>query len=219
MRLTPRVLLAAVCLGAAACRSGGAGGRSNEPVPDEHPLAALAAQRIVVTPLYAIRVAPELGWADHIGKQRDVMRQVDEDIMSAFADRGFRSRWVFPEDLVRSYRLNSTYATDPYALGEEALRTGTIEPGTRLAEPLASQVRVIIALHDGRYVLAPVELRFERAGATGAAGRAVLRIALLDARFSDVRLITTVQSDTASAFSPAMLQGVATRMANLITAP
>ncbi len=218
MRLTPRVILAAACLGAAACRSGG-GAQSNQPVPDEHPLAGLAAQRIVVTPVYAVRVAPDLGWADRIGKQRDVMRQLDDDIASIFADRGFKSRWVFPEDLVRSYHLNPTYATDPYALGEEPLRAGRFEPGARLPEPLASQIRVMVALHDSRYVLAPVELRLERVAATGTAGRAVLSVALLDARFSEVRMVTSVESDTASAFSPAMLMSAATKVANLVTAP
>lgn len=220
MRLPLAVLLCAVSAGAMACRSGNAGGgKPGEPPADERPLAGLAAQRIAVTPVYALRVAPDLGWADRVGKQRDVMRQLDSAIASTLAERGFGSRWVFPPDLVRSYHVNPTYATDPYALGQEPLRSPRLEAGARIPEPLASQLRTISALHDGRYVLAPVELRLERADAGSTAGRAVLHLVLVDSRSTEVKWVGDVKSDTASTFGPALLESVATRMANLIAAP
>ena len=66
--------------------------------------------------------------------------------------------------------------TDPYALAEEPLRSPVaVDRRTRLAEPLASQLRTMVALHeDARLVLAPVELRFERVR-RGHGARPVLR--------------------------------------------
>ena len=58
----------------------------------------------------------------------------------------------------------------------------------------------LVALHqDVRLVLAPVELRIEKAGPT--TGRGVLRVALIDARLSNVYWSGEIPSDTASAFS------------------
>lgn len=190
------------------------------PTPAPSPqgaLRGLVAQHVVVTPAYALEVAPELGWSA-LPRHADVLRQLDADIAAALDDRGVKDGWVFPPALSQSYKRNPTYATDPYRLGEQPLQSPALRTGDRLPEPLASQLRTITALNDGRYVLAPVELRFERVG-TGPAGRGVLRIAVLDARASDVRWIGRVNGDTASTFGPALTASVAARLADLITAP
>jgi hypothetical protein len=83
-----------------------------------------------------------------------------------------------------------------------------------LVEPFATQVRRLIALHDDvRYVLAPVELRLEKAG-TG--GRGVLRLVLLDARLSKVTWIGEFASDTLSAYSPAVTASIASKFASAV---
>ncbi|HXD48488.1 MAG TPA: hypothetical protein VN600_06940, partial [Gemmatimonadaceae bacterium] len=182
--------------------------------PSEHSLAGLAAQHVAVLPTYAVRVMPELNWASSVGRLSDLKRTMDADILAAFDERGLKAGWVFPESLEQSYRHNPTYATDPYALAEEPLRAPSLLPDARLPEPLASQVRTLVALHDDvRLVLAPVELRFEKAG-TG--GRGVLRLVLLDARTSTIRWSGDVSSDPVDAFTPAITASLGARMAAMV---
>ena len=85
-----------------------------------------------------------------------------------------------------------------------------------VVEPLAGQLRSLVALNDARYVLVPAELRFERAAQSAGAARAVLRVTVVDARMSRVRWAGDVASDTVSAFSPALAAGVAARLADLV---
>ena len=216
MRLSQTILAVVLSL---SCGGGAATPPSTAPVPDARPLASLAAQRVVVTPTYALNVASDLGWSDRIGRARDVLRTMDADIATALDERGLRRGWVLPSDLAQSYTRNPTYASDPYALAVEPLRASSFVAGARLPEPLASQLRTMIALHENaRLVLAPVELRLERAGVGGAAARATLRIALLDPRFSEARWVGDVRGDTASAFTPQLTATVARKLVDLIAA-
>jgi hypothetical protein len=182
------------------------------PEPAEHSLATLAAQHIVILPTYAVRIVPGLGWGS-IGRPSDLQKLIDADIVAAFDERGLNKTWVFPAELERVYR-QGPYSPDPHNLAVEPLRSPALELETRLPEPLASQVRTIIAFHDEvRYVLAPVELRLEKAG-TG--GRGVLRVVLLDARLSKVTWIGEFSSDTLQAYSPAVTAGIASKFASAV---
>ena len=183
------------------------------PEPQEHALSGLAAQRVAVLPAYAAHVAPELKWST--GRPLELKRTLDADIVSAFDERGLRKVWIFPEDLVQSYRRNSTYATDPYGLAEEPLRAPALAADTRLPEPLASQIRTLVAFHqDVRFVLAPVDLRLERAGK---GGRGVLRLVLMDARLSNVRWIGEISSDTLESYGPALPASIAARLVGVVS--
>jgi hypothetical protein len=123
-----------------------------------------------------------------------------------------------PAELSRAYERNRSYATDPYQLTVNALRSPAFVAASRYDEPLASQLRTMIALHDDtRVVLVPVEVRFERVG-VGSAGRAILRTALLDARTTEARWVGDVQSDASSTPARA-LESVAARLADLFLAP
>jgi hypothetical protein len=74
----------------------------------------------------------------------------------------------------------------------------------------------MIALHeDGRYVLVPIEVGFEPAGA---AARAVLKLAVLDPRFAHANWVGTVRGDPAATQGQA-LASVANRVADLFVAP
>lgn len=184
------------------------------PEPAEHSLANLAAQHIALLPTYATRVVPGLGWTS-IDRPADLKTTLDADILAAFDERGIRKQWIFPADLARGHRQNPTYTADPFELAEEPIRASALVLETRLPEPLASQIRGLIALHeDVRYVLAPVELRFEKAG-TG--GRGVLRLVLVDARLSSVKWIGEISSDTLPAFSPAISAGIASKFARAVS--
>jgi hypothetical protein len=188
--------------------------QGSAPQPAEHALSGLAAQHIAVLPTYMARVDQNLGWA--IGRPTELQRTLDADILAAFEDRGLRHFWVFPEDLVRSYKANPTYGTDPYGLAEEPLRSPTLGIDTRLPEPLASQIRTLVALQqDVRLVLAPVEVRIEPVKPKG--GRGILRAVLIDARLSNVRWIGDIPSDTLESFGPALSASIANRLVGVVS--
>jgi hypothetical protein len=207
------LVIGALAIATVGCRG------SSQPTPApqvaEHTLAGLAAQHIVVLPTYAARVMPDLAWNAAVARPGQVQRTLDADILAALEERGLQKTWILPPQLVQSYRRNSTYAADPYTLAEEPLRSPTLAVNARLPEPLASQIRTLVALHDeARLILAPVELRLESAG--GGTGRGVLRLVLLDARASNVVWIGQVSSDAAPEFGPAITAGVAARLASAV---
>ena len=200
---------------------GGQAPAADEPAPYEapvRPLAQLAAQRVVITPAYSLVPGDVLGWAAQILKARDYLKTLDDELATALGERGLKSQWIYPADLVKAAKINPTYAVDPYALGVNVLRSNAIASGSKLGDPLVTQLRTMIALQDGaRAVVVPIELRFEKLP-TGK-GVAVLRVALLDGRLGDVRWVGTVRSDPADSLSRAVLTSVAAHFADLITAP
>jgi hypothetical protein len=209
----------AFAVSTAACGGSSGSPQTQAPAPrelPEHSLSGLAAQHVVLLPTYAARVAPNLAWSSAVGRLVDVQRTLDADLLAALDERGLRKVWIFPEDLAQSYRRNASYSTDPFALAEEPLRSSMLAVDQRLPEPLASQLRTLIALHeDARLVLAPVELRFEPAG-TG--GRGVLKLVLIDPRMSVTRWIGEVASDPAPAYGPVISASIASKLANAVTA-
>ncbi|HXT18523.1 MAG TPA: hypothetical protein VN706_23045 [Gemmatimonadaceae bacterium] len=197
---------------AAACQGGGGPGATGGPQPAEHSLAGIAAQHVAVLPAYTVRLMPD--WNMSIPRPPELLMQLDADILAAMDERGLRKAWVFPAQLERSYEHNTTYATDPHAFAEEPLRSPGLAVDMRLPEPLASQVRTLVAFEqDVRLVLAPVELRLEKAGN---GGRGVLRLVLIDARLSNVRWYGDVVSDTVSTFGPAVTASIAARLAGVV---
>lgn len=148
-----------------------------------------------------------------------MLRQLDSAIVADFDARGLGGTWFFAPDLEKSYRLNSTYAANPYLLAETPLVGARIEVGHFYGDPLASQLRTMIAMQDGaRYVMLPVDLRFEKM-ADGTMERAVLRLVLVDARTTEFMWIHEVQSDPAATFGPAVLASLASHFADLVISP
>jgi hypothetical protein len=188
------------------------------PVEAERPLAVFATQRLIVTPTARVRAADSLGWVQQLGGARTIARKLDTAIAAVLDERGLASRWVLPPDLVRSYERNRTYAADPYQLATDPLRMPKFVAGQKYGEPLSSQLRTMIALHeDARLVLVPVELRFEREGGSTAA-RAVLRTVIVDPRYAEARFVSEIRGDTSSIPARAIAT-VAARLADLFVAP
>ncbi len=188
------------------------------PEPVMRPLAQLAAQRVIVTPAFSLVSPDPLGWSAQLPKSREYLRQFDDTLQSVLGERGLKKQWIYPPDLVRAAKGSPTYAVDPYSLGSNILRSTAVVSGSRYGDPLATQLRTMVALQeDARAVLVPVELHFEKEK-TGQ-GSAVLRVALLDARLGDVRWIGYVRSDPVDHPSPAMLTSLASHLADLITSP
>ncbi|MDE3152571.1 MAG: hypothetical protein KGL93_10035 [Gemmatimonadota bacterium] len=185
--------------------------------PVVRPLANLASQRIVVTPVFALDHGDPMGWAAAISRPHAVLRQLDSAIVAEFDARGLNGTWYFAPTLEKSYQLNSTYAANPYMLAETALR-GEIRVGKTYGEPLATQLRTMIALQDGaRFVILPVDVRFETAGE--GQGVAVLKLVLVDARTTEFQWVHEVKSDPAAAFGPPVLASLARHFADLVVSP
>ena len=216
MRHTLRLLLA-LPLALAACQTGG-GAEGPAPFADPvRPLAALTTQQVIVAPVNRLRESDALGWTGQIPRSREFMRSFDEALEAELGARGLKSRWVYPDALARAARSNPSHAVDPYALALSPLRAANAVAGVRLADPLASQLRTMIALQESaRALLIPVELWFER-DADGK-GVAVLRLAMVDGRTSEVRWLGDVRSDPTSSFSRELLTSLAAHTADLIAA-
>ncbi len=191
-------------------------GNPAQPSPQamQTPLVVYATQHIALTPTSIVRT-DSLGWTSRLGGPIVAGRALDSALATALYERGVSKQWVMPADLVRSYERNRSYATSPYELTTSGLRAVNFQATSRYGEPLSSQLRTMIALHESvRLVLLPVELRFEK---DGKAGRAVLRAVLLDARASDARWVGEVRGDTSSVPRRA-LDSVAGRFADLFVA-
>jgi hypothetical protein len=180
------------------------------------PLAGLAGQHIAVLPVHYVR-ADTIGVAARIDDPRGLLVALDSAIERSLGERGFRTSWTFPPALARSAKRNAGYLTDPYSLAAERLRAGVRMSDDRLAEPLASQLRSIVAVTDARYALFPVELRFERV--PDGRIRPVLHVVLLDARASSVRWVGDVRGAATATLTPATLESVAFALADLVAAP
>lgn len=205
-----RHLTALLALGLAAC---GGGSSETAPTPSPVPLAALAGQRVLLLPaagldLTADSVAPAPARAA-------TLAALDSAIELALAARARTVAWVTVAEVARTSRRNPTMSPNPYALSAESLRRPTVRIKSSLAEPLASQIRSLTALNDARLVLYPLDLRVERASGTG---RATLRVALVDARLSQVVWIGDVRGESADASLGPLLASVASRLADLFAA-
>jgi hypothetical protein len=183
------------------------------------PLAGIAAQRVVVVPALAVREGDPAGWAARIPRLREFLRVLDDEVAAALADRGLGQAWVFPDQLWRGHSRNPSLGVDPYRLATQPLRGVRLAVGDRVPEPLASQLRALVAIHDARLVLVPVEVFFDidRRGGTG---RTALRLALVDARVAEIRWTGEVKArQPGTEPDRVQLTDLATRLADLVTAP
>jgi hypothetical protein len=162
---------------------GGAGGSGHTDAVTamRRPLESLAGQRILVLPVQYAVFADTLGWSAQVPAVRDYLRTVDDEITFALRERGLEANWILSDVGVQSARRNASYAADPYAIQASQLRPGGRTDVFILSEPLASQLRSLVALNDARYVLFPVEVRFTGSmtgGKPGANGVATPRVAV-----------------------------------------
>src|SRR5690606_10499388 len=121
------------------------------------------------------------------------------------------------EQARRTARRNPTYVADPDALAVNSL--ARLRPGDALLEPLASELRGLVALGDARHVLLPVELRAQPAeGDPPGTARMVLLLAAVDARLSQLLWMGPIAGDPATAFNAAAVESVAAKLADLVVA-
>jgi hypothetical protein len=211
-------LLYSLPLALTACQTGGG---TEQPTPlaaPVRPLASLVGQQVIVTPVNRLREADALGWTQQIPRSREFMRAFDAALEAELGARGLGSRWVYPVALERAARSNPSHAVDPYVLALAPLRSTDAVVGRRLADPLASQLRTMIALQESaRVIMIPVELSFDRLA--DGRGEAVLRLAVVDGRTTEIRWLGDIRSEPTSNFSRELLTSLVARTADLITAP
>jgi hypothetical protein len=200
-----------------------AGQHSSEaptPAAPDRPLAALVAQQVIVAPTHSLSEVDPFGWTKQILRSRAYLRSLDDAIDAELAARGLGTQWIYPPALVRASKASPSYAVDPYALGAGGLKSPNVVGGSRVGDPLASQLRSMVAMQESaRAVLLPVELHFERDKDKRDQGVAVLKVALIDGRLGEVRWIGDVRSEPSPTFSPVLVTSLANKFADLITAP
>ncbi len=187
--------------------------------PQARPLAPFAGRHVIVLPTQFLRAGDSLGWAAQAGEPRDYLATMDAEIAFALGQRGLDRAWVFPDRVAASAKRNAPYAPDPYAISAGWLRApGPKKNPEQLFEPLASQLRSVAAFQeDVRYVLLPVEIRFEPIG--NGIGHALLRAVLVDTRLNRLVWEADVMSDPEPKFSPALAASLAGHLADLIAEP
>jgi hypothetical protein len=209
--------LALIALSTALCASpivALSGQQVTPPVP--RPLERLAAEQMLVLPVQYVVFADSLGWSQGAPPSRQYLNTVDDEIAFALTQRGLKGHWTMAPDLVRAVARNQGYAPDPRSLAAQEIRAGTKADEWQMHEPLASQLRALIALTDARYILFPVEMRFT--GSNGV-GHASLHLVILDARRSQVQWSGDLAGAPETKFSPAIAADIASRLADLIAAP
>ena len=186
------------------------------PPAQVRPLERLASEQMLVLPVQYLTFADSLGWSQGVPLPRAYLNTVDDEIAFALKQRGLKGRWTLPPDIIRSVERNPGYAPDPRALAADEIRWGRKDTGWQLQEPLASQLRTLVALTDARYILFPVELRM--VGSHGV-GHAMLHLVVIDARRSQVQWSGDLAGSDQTKFSPAIAADLASRLADLIAAP
>jgi hypothetical protein len=137
---------------------------------------------------------------------------LDDEIGFALGERGLSRKWTFANAVSRAARANSSMVADPHSLSAESLR-GPTKVEQHLPDVLGTQIRTLLALESGRFVLLPVELTTSSANGTGVA---VLKLVLIDGKLANVKWVGEVTSERLRYFSPALAASVASRLADLI---
>lgn len=186
---------------------------ASKPAPATAPLAQYSSVKVAVVPVQFYK-SDTGGFA---GQPSAAMRAAFDSLLSEqLEEHGLKGMWATPADVQRSAKRNAMYTADPRNLGAYPVRNGVSPQKPIVVDPLASNLRRVVALHDARYLLMPVELRAE-GGKDG--GYLAVRLLLVDARLNSVLWQVDLPSERAATYSPALLLQLATRVADLVVAP
>jgi len=174
-----------------------------------------AAQPLMVLPAQAIRTDDSLGWVTAPADRPALLTEVDSSLETAFRARGLTPAWDMVSDLARTARRNPVHVPRPADIrAADAVRVLERRRDDDIPEPVASQLRVYAGFLDARYALVPAEVRFER-GEFADAGRAILRVAILDVRGSKLVFIGDIVG-TDAGDAPTAILNLGRRLADLI---
>ncbi len=186
-------------------------------IDNGRPLGPFASRPLAVLPAQYLNPADSLGFVGKAGDPTAFLARLDDEIEFALTARRTAKQWQGPKVLARRMKANGPYGIDVFDVASAPLRDPRLDVRQQLPEPLAGNMRSLIAVGtESRYVLIPYEVLF--AGPKGA-GRAVLKLALIDARGASLVWMGAVTSDPAASFSPALAASLAERVADLVAAP
>jgi hypothetical protein len=181
------------------------------PQASSSPLAQYTSVKVAVVPVQFYR-----GDTAFVKEPAMVMRAAFDSLLSEqLVEHGLKGQWATPAEVVRSAKRDALYAGDPKNLGAFTVRNGVGKDAV-IADPLAGNLRRVVALHDARYALMPVELRVE---ANKDGGQFVVRLLLLDARLMTALYQVDLIGEHAAKYSPDLLAKLATRVVELAVAP
>jgi len=230
MLLPAALLLLGACGGAAAAPTPAPRPASAAPAPAAEPTAApapvpalpavfaeYAGRVVMVFPLQRYAVADSSAMSASSASGRPRAARLDSALTVALREKGLESTWSLPPNTSRVAQREVLNRTDPRALATVGLVPSRRRNDLDLREPLASQLRSLIAMvPDARIVLLPLEARV--VGTAAGMKQATLRIAFLDARMATVLSFPDVIGPPA-ADEAAALRGVAIKFADLVVAP
>lgn len=179
-------------------------------------LAAWATRRVLVLPVQGVQPAALPGWRPN-GDVPRLQAAADSALLHSLRDAGMQRGWVLLDAVARTSARNPAHAGDPGTIrAADAVRTLERDRDEDIPEPAASQLRLLAGFTDARYALVPLEVRFEQ-GEFADAGRAVLRVAILDIRGSRLSWLGSVAGyDAADPLTA--LQNLGRRLAELVAA-
>lgn len=200
------------------------------PVPASapRPLAVFATRAVAVYPAQRLLPGDPLGWATRFPDPVAVLASFDEELRFALADRTGLGAWKWPADLERLARRARPVRIQLRDLPVDPLQGKVGEAQRTVPAGVAESMRLVLGFTDARWGFLPVHLRFvpvppNVSGAGDPAApvpqRAVLRVALVDARTGEVGFLGEVVGDPFPAWSPAVLASLAGRVADQFLAP
>ena len=166
------------------------GGNKSEQQPTPAPTAPLptagmAGQRVALTPLALVAAEDTLHWDTLFVNRRTALDKSDSIIAMLLTARAPEVTWVGPAELRHVARRAPGIAADPDQLGTPFLRASNI---IDVPDPLRYQLRTLMGLVGGRYVLVPAGLVFRRTAGRpdGRTATAELSVVLIDSRIGKI---------------------------------
>jgi len=160
------------------------------------PTAGLAGQRVALTPLALVAAEDSLHWETLIADRRATLDKSDSIIATLLTARAPEVTWVAPAELRRIARRAPGIAADPDQMGTPFLRADNI---IDVPDPLRYQLRTLMGLAGGRYVLVPAGLVFRkppnRPTAEPPVAVAELSLVLIDTRIGKIGWRTTARGE------------------------
>lgn len=186
-----------VALGAVASCGGKKPPKPPTPEPTAPlPTAGLAGQRVALTPLELVGAEDTLHLDALIVDRRTTLDKCDSIILAFLTARAPEVTWVGPAELRHIARRAPGVVTDPDQMGTPFLRASNI---IDVPDPLRYQLRTLMGLVGGRYVLVPAGLVFRKpaAGQPGADVpgeiNAELSVVMIDSRVGKIGFRTVAR--------------------------
>ncbi len=141
----------------------------------------MAGQAIAVTPITLIIATDSLARVPPLNDRVAALNWADSIVGGQFLARGPEVKWVLPVELRKIARRSPAVAPDPDRMGQSLMRARELKD---LPDPLRSNLRSLMALVGGRFVMVPAAISFvpDSSGAV----RAELSLVLADTRTGKV---------------------------------